>query len=146
MHTTVRDEKYNHSICSTICAQECTECINSCLARRSAGASTARRTVCCDNLLPAWTQAANEASPVFNPDVPFHHSAGERDQWKTTQDQRFLFTPSAAPDTPTDAAAAAAAPGSASGACQKQSESAAKPVSENLGRLQQLLAAHFSST
>lgn len=79
MHTTAHDEKYDHSICSTICARECTECINSCLAARSEGASTARRAVCCDNLLPAWTQAANEASPPSNADAPFHHSAGEPD-------------------------------------------------------------------
>lgn len=68
MHPTVHDEKYHHSICSTICAQERTECINACLAVRSEGASRARR---CDNLLPAWTAAAREAAPVSNPDVPF---------------------------------------------------------------------------
>lgn len=51
---------YNHSICSTICAQERTECITSCLAVRSEGASPARR---CDDHVTAWTQAAGEASP-----------------------------------------------------------------------------------
>lgn len=80
MHPTLRQEKYNHSICSTICAQECSECIHFGLARRSEGAATARHAVCCDNLLAAWTQAANEASPLFNPDVPFNHSAEGRDE------------------------------------------------------------------
>lgn len=34
------------SVCSTICAQECIEYINSCLAKHSVCASTARHTVC----------------------------------------------------------------------------------------------------
>lgn len=85
MHPTVHDEKYNHGICSTICAQECTECINSCLAVRSEGASTARR---CDNLLSAWTEAADEASPVSNPDVALQEDGIRA---PTTGDERSLF-------------------------------------------------------
>lgn len=92
VHTTVHDETHNHSICSTICVQECTECINSCLAPRSEGASTARRTVCCDNLLPACTQAANEASPVsFSSQRRRTGSDGKQPKTKDFSSRRLLL-------------------------------------------------------
>lgn len=79
MLATVHAEKYDHSVCSTICARECTECINSSLAVPSEGAFAARR---CDN---AWTDAANEASPVSNAGFTANDSART-----TTADGRFL--------------------------------------------------------
>lgn len=82
------------SVCCTICAQECTECINS-LAKHSARAETAQHTVYCKNFLSLWVEAADEVLrkclAKFNLGITFNLSVWEPDpsannwRWKISR-------------------------------------------------------------